>query len=58
MCASAGAQKHQLCQAAAVREKVLAMEKDALAFLGSDEARGWVKKRTGNGHSLSGSLRL
>eukprot|EP01046_Picozoa_sp_COSAG06_P019450 COSAG06_NODE_1387_length_9616_cov_4.512136_8_plen_561_part_00 len=39
-------------EAAAVRGKVLAMETEALAFLDSDEARGWVKKRTGNGHSL------
>jgi hypothetical protein len=39
-------------EAAAVRDKVLAMEKEALSFLGSDAARGWVKKRTGNGHSL------
>jgi hypothetical protein len=35
-----------------VRDKVLAMEKEALSFLGSDAARGWVKGRKENGHSL------
>jgi hypothetical protein len=39
-------------EAAAVRGKVLAMETDALAFLDSDAAGGWVNKRKGNGHSL------
>ena len=39
-------------EAAAVRDKVLAMETEALAFLGSDAARGWVKGRKKNGHSL------
>ena len=39
-------------EAAAVRDKVLAMETEALAFLGSDAARGWVKGRKENGHSL------